>query len=67
MEKKAVIALHNGLFFLHGDEDPLVIPEITDEQIKPIRSKNCIVIFAQHAVDGMTEITLEYNENYFYN
>ena len=58
MEKKAILALHNGLFFIHGNEDLLIIPEIGTEQIKPIRSENCIIVFAQHAVDGMTEITI---------
>ena len=58
MENRAIVELHNGLFFIHGDEEQLNIPEIGDEQTKPIRSENCIVVFAQHAVDGVTEIIL---------
>lgn len=58
--KQIFADLHNALFFIHDKYNKDIdIPPISGSEKLPIKSKDCIVVFAQHAIDGSVSIVID--------
>lgn len=58
---KATVSLNNALFFIHDkDRQNIHIPVFSGKERTPVKSKDCIVVFTQHAVDGNVMVTVDY-------